>query len=149
MSDAKPRFRQMSADEIIAVLRAHRFGRLAFSFHDRVDITPIHYVYDDGAIYGRSAPGAKVTVLEHHPWVALEVDEVHGDFDWRSVVVKGTVYFVEPAEAPAIEERYERALRFARRITPSAFMRDDPTPERSVLFRLHIDEMTGRAAESS
>ena len=55
--------------------RAH-VGRLAFTFHDRVDIEPISHVYSEGWVYARTSPGTKLTTVKHHPWVAFEVDEV-------------------------------------------------------------------------
>jgi nitroimidazol reductase NimA-like FMN-containing flavoprotein (pyridoxamine 5'-phosphate oxidase superfamily) len=36
--------------------------------------------------------------LDGHPWAAFEIDEIRSPFDWESVVVKGTVYVVEPVE---------------------------------------------------
>lgn len=145
MTDASL-IRDLEFAEIEAMLRSHHYGRLAFSFRDRVDIEPIHYVYDDGWIFGRTAPGTKLTVLTHHPWVAFEIDDVQGFFEWRSVVVKGTVYFIEPDGSPQQDETYAHALATLRRLVPETLTEADPQPARTVLFRIHIDEMHGRAA---
>ena len=67
-----------SPRDAVALLGAHHVGRIAFTFHDRVDIEPISYVYADGSIYGRTSPGTKLATVRHHPWVAFEVDEVEG-----------------------------------------------------------------------
>lgn len=144
----KPAFRDLDRHEIEQMLASHHVGRLAFTFRDRVDIEPIHYVYDGEWIFGRTSYGTKLVVLAHHPWVAFEIDEVRGPYDWRSVVAKGTVYFVEPDAAGNAAEVYERAVSAIRRVVPTAFTDDDPTPARTVLFRIHIDELQGRAAES-
>lgn len=146
MKTSVPTFRDLDFSEIEAMLRAHQYGRLAFSFRDRVDIEPIHYVYEEGWLYGRTAPGTKLTVLSHHPWVAFEIDEVTGLFEWRSVVVKGTVYFVDPEGGEVQEQAYARTLDALRRVSPATLTHTDPTPGRTVLFRVHIDEMHGRAA---
>src|SRR5438105_5401 len=69
-----------------ALLARQRVGRLAFAFHDRVDIEPIHYAYEDGWLYGRTSHGSKLATVLHNPWVAFEVDEVRSHFDWESVV---------------------------------------------------------------
>lgn len=58
--------------------RRNRVGRLAFSFRDRVDIEPLHYVFRGGWLYGRPSPGSKLQTLRHNPWVAFEVDEIDG-----------------------------------------------------------------------
>ena len=47
-------------------------------------------------LYARTSPGTKLTTVQHHPWVAFEVDEVHARASWQSVVVRGTIYFLEP-----------------------------------------------------
>lgn len=138
-------FRDLEFGEIEAMLKEQSYGRLAFSFRDRVDIEPIHYVYEDGWLICRTGPGTKLTLLAHHPWVAFEIDEVRGLFDWRSVVVKGTVYFVE-RDGSGQDEAFHTALAAIRRLVPSALMADDPMPGRNVVFRIHIDEMHGRAA---
>jgi nitroimidazol reductase NimA-like FMN-containing flavoprotein (pyridoxamine 5'-phosphate oxidase superfamily) len=139
-------FRDLEFGEIEAMLKAQSYGRLAFSFRDRVDIEPIHYVYEEGWLICRTAPGTKLTQLAHHPWVAFEIDEVRGLFQWRSVVVKGTVYFVEPDSSGGHDDAWQTSLAALRRLVPAALMVDDPTPGRNVVFRIHIDEMHGRAA---
>jgi nitroimidazol reductase NimA-like FMN-containing flavoprotein (pyridoxamine 5'-phosphate oxidase superfamily) len=148
MPPVTPVFREMSHDECESLLRAHAHGRLAFTFHDRVDIEPIHYIYDEGWIVGRTGAGTKLTVLTHHPWVAFEVDEVESAFSWRSVVAKGTVYsLAEDGVAPDAPARLH-AIELLRRVFPAAFTEDDPLPTRTFLFRIHVDELTGRASET-
>lgn len=144
-----PTFRSLDPPEMEALLARHHVGRLAYSFHDDVEIEPIHYVYADGVLYARTAPGHKLHTLEHHRWVAFEVDEVDGLFDWRSVVVHGAVYRVEPGETPSDRATYDRTLARLRELVPALFRADDPAPERTVLFRIHVDRMTGRAATSA
>ncbi|HEY5546948.1 MAG TPA: pyridoxamine 5'-phosphate oxidase family protein [Gemmatimonadaceae bacterium] len=146
MTSSTPVFRDLAFGEIEAMLKEHSHGRLAFTFRDRVDIEPIHYVYDDGWLVCRTGPGTKLTQLSHHPWVAFEIDEVRALFEWRSVVVKGTVYFPEADGSPANDEKWQSSVEALRRLVPTALMPDDPTPGRNVVFRIHIDEMHGRAA---
>jgi nitroimidazol reductase NimA-like FMN-containing flavoprotein (pyridoxamine 5'-phosphate oxidase superfamily) len=147
MTTRETAFRELERTEIEEMLERHAFGRLAFTFHNRVDIEPIGYVYHDGWIYGRTAPGTKLTVLAHHPWVAFEIDEVKGPLSWRSVVVKGTIYFLESGGNAANQASFDEAVQIIRRLTPEAFTDRDRTPERTTLFRLHVDEYLGRAAE--
>lgn len=148
--DATPHLRivELSRDETEALLRAHHVGRIAFSWRDRVDVEPIHYVYDDGAIYARTSPGTKLLTLRHNPWVAFEVDEVHGLYDWRSAVVHGTVYAITPDGTRSERERYARALALLRTLEPAALTDRDPVPWRNVLFRISVGDMSGRMARS-
>jgi nitroimidazol reductase NimA-like FMN-containing flavoprotein (pyridoxamine 5'-phosphate oxidase superfamily) len=81
-----PTFRELSATEMHELLARNHVGRIAYSFHDRVDIEPISYVFADDAFYMRTEPGSKLATLAHAPWAAFEVDEIRGPFDWRSVV---------------------------------------------------------------
>ena len=142
----RPRIRTLDADEARAFLSTQHVARLAYTFRDRVDIEPLHYVADGNWIYGRTSPGAKLATLAHHPWCALEVDEIHGTFDWTSVVVKGAFYILDDKRDAAA---FEHAVDVLRDLVPGALMHDDPVPERTVLFRVHIAEITGRSARST
>ncbi len=130
-----------------AILARNAVGRLAF-VHERVDIEPVHYVYGEGVLYARTSPGAKLTTLRHNQWVAFEVDEVEGVLDWKSVVIQGSIYPVEDGETEETHAPYARALARIRELVPEALRDDDPTPDRTHLFRLHIQSITGRASES-
>jgi hypothetical protein len=143
-----PSFRDLTPAECEAMLTRHRVGRLAYTFHDRVDVEPIGYVYAKSALVFRTAPGSKLETLAHHPWVALEIDEVEGLFDWRSVVVHGTVYALQDAGGDLQRRTYRAAVRSLRRLVPNTLRKGDPVPFRSVVMKLHIDRVTGRAARS-
>ena len=138
--------RNLTRAEMEDVLRRHTVGRIAFLNGRRVDIEPISYVFADGALYGRAAPGTRTNALKSQPWVAVQVDDIRGPFDWESVVVKGSVYVVEPSPMSPLRERYDRALRALRSAMPEVLTDRDRAPNRTIVFRLHIDEMEGRAA---
>jgi nitroimidazol reductase NimA-like FMN-containing flavoprotein (pyridoxamine 5'-phosphate oxidase superfamily) len=144
-----PRFYRLDDAGCEGLLAAHQVGRMAFTFRDRVDIVPVHYVYRDRWIYGRLELGAKTDVLSHNPWVAFEVDAVRALFDWESVVVHGRVAF--PAEdGPAVDrKRHACAVDMIRSLIPDAFTAQDPTPSRGLVFALPVAEWAGRAARRS
>ncbi|HEY2854267.1 MAG TPA: pyridoxamine 5'-phosphate oxidase family protein [Gemmatimonadaceae bacterium] len=142
-----PAIRELTAPECEKILTRNHVGRVAFTFHDHVDLEPIHYVHARGWLHGRTAPGAKIAILRHHPWVAFEVDEVDGLFDWRSVVVHGAVYIPDPEGSPAERDAYAETLDYVRELVPAALRPADPSPERYLPFRIHIDTVSGRAAE--
>lgn len=139
-----PTFRELTRAECEEVLARNHIGRIAFSYHDHVDIEPIHYVYADGWIYGRTAAGSKLRTLAHNRWLAFETDEIEALFIWRSVVIKGALYLLEPTSSPA--GVYEMAIGKIRQLVPAAFGEADPTPSRNVVFRIHVDQLTGRMA---
>ena len=145
----EPILRDLSADEATELLARNHVGRIAYSFHDRVDIEPLSYVFADGAIYMRTAPGSKLEILAHSPWVAFEVDEVEGPFDWRSVVAHGTVYVLQEGGGEIARETYRVALSRIRQLVPAALTPRDPTPTRQVILKLHLANLRGRSASSS
>jgi nitroimidazol reductase NimA-like FMN-containing flavoprotein (pyridoxamine 5'-phosphate oxidase superfamily) len=143
---ARAEFLELDQPEIEAILARNHVGRLAFTFRDKVDIEPLSYVYADGVINFRTAPGTKLEVLLHQPSVAFEVDEVRGHYEWKSVVVHGTVYMAEPEGSRYDVDAHEQAVAAIRGVAPQALGPDDPAPFRTVLLRLHIFRMEGREA---
>lgn len=144
----KVTFRDLAPDEMRALLTRNHVGRIAFSFHDRVDIRPIHYVYHDNWLYGRTSPSDKLVTLRHNQWVAFEVDEVRGPFDWESVVAHGSFYHVGKEGTPQHLELKAEALELIRRFAPATFRETDPVPFRTELFAIAIDSLSGRAAST-
>lgn len=141
-----PSFTDLTRDECEALLKKHHVARLAYTFHDRVDIEPIGYVRVNNALVFRTAPGSKLETLAHHPWVALEVDEAEGMFEWRSVVVHGTMYVLHAEGSDAEVRAYEAAVDALREFVPETLREGDPVPFRSVIMRLELDQLTGRRA---
>lgn len=145
MKTTLPRFRMMREAEMRALLRRHHAGRIAFAFKERVDIEPISYAFNGRWLYARTALGTKLLQMKHNPWVALEVDEIDGPFDWRSAVAHGTAYFLNTGAMPHPE--YGRAVKMLRSIDERILTNEDLAPERTILFRIHVDALTGRAAD--
>jgi nitroimidazol reductase NimA-like FMN-containing flavoprotein (pyridoxamine 5'-phosphate oxidase superfamily) len=141
------RFRELSRDETDAMLLRNQVGRLAFSLHDRVDIQPIHYIYERGWLYGRTSEGDKITALTHNQWVAFEVDEVTDLFDWRSIVIHGSFWIMHPRGSPRAEELWTKAAELVSRIVPGALTETDPVPFRQTLFRIAVSDIRGREAK--
>ena len=136
-------FGELGEAECRALLARNHVGRMAFSFHDRVDIQPLSYAYEGDWIACRTQPGNKIWTLERSPWVAFEVDEVRGPYDWQSVVVRGTVYRLD--EPSAERDATIAALRTA---VPDAFTDEDPAPHRVLVFRIYVRELSGRVART-
>src|SRR5215218_9884922 len=120
-----PAFRELSRDECDALLSRNVVGRIAYTFHDHVGIAPIGYVYWGDRLYLRTEPGSKLETMAHNPWVAFEVDEVEGPFDWRSVVVRGTVARLKRDGSTYDDQTYEHALTLLRGAIPQTFTKHD------------------------
>ncbi len=149
MATRRLRYGTLERDVMDAILARHNMGRIAYTFRDRVDVEPINYVYRDGWIYLRTGPGSKLTTLARHPWVAFEVDEVDGPFDWRSVVVHSTVYELTPGGTEAQARIYDEAVELLRGLIPETFTEEDPVPHRNVILRMKVDEVSGRVSSTS
>jgi len=142
----QPQFRELNVDECLEVLARNNVGRLAFSFHDAVDIRPINYVQDNGWIFGRTARSEKLTTLRHNQWVAFEVDEIEGPYNWKSVIARGSFYQTDPGGSTRDVSFHERAIAGIKKQNPLAFTDEDPTGSRTEVFAIHIDSLTGRSS---
>lgn len=149
MTSSRPvRFRELERPEIDEILARNHIGRIAYTTGEDVFIAPVHYVYDDPWIYGRTTRGEKLAVTRAHWRVAFEVEEVEGPLDWRTVVVRGGLYVLDPEGGPSDREAWERALRAVHSVFPEAFTDADPVPFRSILFGIAVQHVTGREASS-
>jgi nitroimidazol reductase NimA-like FMN-containing flavoprotein (pyridoxamine 5'-phosphate oxidase superfamily) len=131
------------------ILARNNVGRLAFALQDRVSVVPVHYVYEDGWIYGRTAAGGKLREILRNRRIAFEVDEHTQVFEWRSVVVRGPLYLIDPGTLPADQSVYAKAVSLIRRLVPAALTSSDPVPFRDQLFRIRAVEISGRSSEPS
>lgn len=127
----------LSPDEIDALLRRHRVGRLAVAANDRPYVVPITYAYDGASIYAFSGPGRKIDVMREQPLVCFEVDEVTGPSEWRSVVAEGR--YEELCDEPSRRE----ALALLG-ITNGVVARTLAAGSRNVVFRVRLTECGGR-----
>jgi nitroimidazol reductase NimA-like FMN-containing flavoprotein (pyridoxamine 5'-phosphate oxidase superfamily) len=143
-----PEFRDLPQEAMDGLLGRNHVGRIAFSFHDLVDIRPIHYVYEDGWLFGRTSPGDKLLTLRHNQWVAFEVDEIAGPFDWQSVIVRGAFYRVENEGNEHDRRLFARAMNAVRQLAPAALTAKDPVPFRTELFGISIDSVSGRSCST-
>ena len=146
---ATPRFRDLDERECRALLARNHVGRLAYSFRDRVGIEPVSYVLDADWLYGRTSPSEKLDVIRRSRWVAFQVDEIQGVFEWQSVVAHGGFYMLDPDGAPDELEAREKAVALLRRLIPETGTPADPVPHRNILFRIHVDRLEGRRATTT
>lgn len=139
-----PLIEALSVTKCEEILARNSVGRLAFSVHGRVNVVPVHFVYDKKWVYGRTSPGGKLLQILRNRRVTFEVDEHAALFDWRSVVVHGTFYVIEQsAENAAV---FKHAVGLLRKLLPETLTASDPVPFRSHLFRINAAEISGRAA---
>lgn len=138
---------ELSVEEARALLARQHVGRVAYAVRGNVDIEPISYSVNGDWIVGRTSVGTKLARLAQQPSCAFEVDEVAGLDDWRSVVVKGTFYLLDPVDgSPTV---YRRALDSIRALEPEALSEADATPHRNIVFGIYMNEISGRCGRSA
>lgn len=143
----QPRIRRLDKEECEQILSRNHVGRIAYAWKNHVDIQPLHYVYDGQWLYGRTSPGTKMDVTGDQWWpVAFEVDEVEGVFQWRSVVVHGGFYAIDENGPEWEEASFNRGVDLLRELIPETFTPGDPVPFRTVVFRIAVQEISGREA---
>ncbi len=146
MTRQRLEFTRLSEAECLSILERNHLGRMAFTFHDRVDIRPLNFVSGGDWLFGRTSPGEKLETTYHHRWVAFQVDEVTDPTNWVSVVVRGAFHLL--AEQGSEEHRtlLKRAREAVEGWDPLAFTDRDPAPFRTELFGVAVQEISGRRA---
>jgi nitroimidazol reductase NimA-like FMN-containing flavoprotein (pyridoxamine 5'-phosphate oxidase superfamily) len=145
-ADEAPLFSVLGRKASEEILARNSVGRIAFALHDRVSIVPIHYMYESGWIYGRTAAGGKLREILRNRRIAFEVDEHTDLFEWRSVVVRGPLYLIEPDAVRSDRRIHTKAVSLIRHLVPAALTDSDPVPFRNQLFRIRVAEVSGRAS---
>jgi nitroimidazol reductase NimA-like FMN-containing flavoprotein (pyridoxamine 5'-phosphate oxidase superfamily) len=138
------RTRDLTREESNAFLSKARFGRLAFLEGARVTIRPVGIALAGDWLFGRMEPGGKVEALLHNPWIALQVDEVQGPWDWTSVLVHGALHFLEPGAGRESDAVRRQAIEALARSWPGLGGASDPGAHRTLLFGITPQEVSGR-----
>jgi len=141
-----PRIRELTQRQMEFVLARNLVGRVAFLRGGRIELQPVHYVFTNSAIYGRIAFGVKYLAWLDGAEVVFEVDEPEALFDWRSVIVRGTVTLLPARGEGDAAIEYDHAVAALRSLSDSAFTDRDPTPHRTALFRIAPSQWSGREA---
>ena len=147
-ADAGSPFYELTPEESRALLSRTNVGRIAFSLGNTVDVEPIGFIYSDGWLFGRTSLGTKIAALGQRPWVAFEVDDVHGPFDWQSVVIHGSFHILQPEGSEYDVAIHQRALSLLSSHIPNYGTEADPGAFRTTLFGIHMAELVGRGART-
>jgi helix-turn-helix motif-containing domain protein len=93
-------FAQLSTEAALELMGTEQLGRVVVRRSDDMDIFPVNFVVDGGAIYFRTSEGNKLFSLSLNNDVLFEADHVDLDnHDAWSVIVKGTAEVLQDAAA--------------------------------------------------
>lgn len=139
--------------EIDSVLNDNINGRIGYIDEGRVCVVPVSYAFSGEYLIMHSREGHKITAMRKHPEVCFEVDEVHDQGNWRSVVVWGGYEEVtDPRERYyAMKYLVSRLLHMKVSETLAIHdhaagntMNDGAGEKRPVIYRIRIKDKTGR-----
>ena len=131
----------LNQDEIEALLRRCRIGRVGCCVDDRPYVVPVDYAYDGTAVYVASGQGRKIEAMRAQPRVCFEVDEVdeaHGTVVWRSVIADG-VY-----DELTADDARRSALTLLGKICGDSPSCTPVIPAGVIVFRIELTEKAGR-----
>jgi nitroimidazol reductase NimA-like FMN-containing flavoprotein (pyridoxamine 5'-phosphate oxidase superfamily) len=138
--------REMDERETRALIAAGKVGHLGCVVHGEPYVVPINYLFEGQSVYGHSMMGRKIRALRTHPRACLQVEDLEGDFHWRSAIVFGEFEEIhqEPERARVMRKLLERFPL----LTPveSVAARNKEMLE-VVVFRIRVNRMTGLAED--
>lgn len=137
--------RELTRAECDAVLERHRVGRIGIRDAEGVYLVPLGYTFDGDYVYGHAASGRKISLMRRWPHVAFQVDEVEEESRWRSVMVRGR--FEELTDE---DDQARARLRLVRAFDGNPVLATAGHGHRvhladAILFRIRVEEITGRA----
>ena len=137
--------RELGNKQILEVLKRVNYCHLAVCDEGEPYVVPIHYAYHDGYIFIYTTEGKKSRILERNSRVCLQVEEVHDNENWVSVIVNGE------AERITDEDEFAAALQIVAAINPmltpavSVRWQDNWVRENiPAIYRIAIIESSGR-----
>jgi uncharacterized protein len=96
--------REMSDDEMKALLRRGSYGHLGVARDGRPYVVPMNYAYDARDLYFFTTEGTKTEFIAANHEVCFQVEEVADPLSWQSVMVSGR------AERVTAPDEMERAM---------------------------------------
>lgn len=144
---------ELSDIEIEELLKDNVIGRIGYYDGLNTHIIPINYVYDGQFIFCHSQMGSKIQAMRESTHVCFQVDAIHNNTNWKSVLVWG-VY----QELTEERDRYYAINLFSKR---SLYLKTSETGtglksdsqvrhftsegnHKSIIYRIVIFKKTGR-----
>ena len=130
------------------VLSRSNVAHLACCHRNQPYVVPVSITYDPrhACVFSFSSLGKKVEWMRENPNVCLEVEDVDDRFHWTTVVVFGR--YDEISDSPDHKDLRQRALHLlnerSRWWLPGAAKPGGTDHRGVVLYRIHIDRLTGR-----
>jgi uncharacterized protein len=130
--------------DALALLREKNLGSLGCIASGWPYVVPVNYYFDGQDIYIHTLPGKKLDSLRANPRVCLQVGEIKGSCNWRSVIAYGT--FEEVSDQETQETILTKLYSRLPHMTPveSRLVKGE---KGTVVFRIKVEDVTGMAEE--
>jgi nitroimidazol reductase NimA-like FMN-containing flavoprotein (pyridoxamine 5'-phosphate oxidase superfamily) len=141
---------ELTPAQCAKVLERTNLGRLGCAKDGQPYIVPVLFSFDRdrGCVYCFSTIGQKVQWMRENPLVCLEVEDIQDKNHWLTVVILGR--YEEIQDSPEEAEARQRAdALFQQRAEwwmPAAAKVGSHERHAVVVYRIHIDRITGRRA---
>lgn len=139
---------ELTPADCAEVLSRTSVARLACCRMNQPYVVPVSFVYDPRQVclFCFSSIGKKVEWMRANPSVCVEVEDLEDRFNWTTIVIFGR--YSELTQAPEHRDQRHRALNLfgerSRWWLPGAARLSDSEHESVVVYRINIDQMTGR-----
>jgi nitroimidazol reductase NimA-like FMN-containing flavoprotein (pyridoxamine 5'-phosphate oxidase superfamily) len=130
---------ELTREQVDELLHEQFVARIGCQADGEIYVVPIIYAYDGEAFYVASVEGRKIDAMRAEPRVCFEVDRYEAG-SWRSAIAYGR--YEELAGGDAERALDLLAARFGRERQRSA-------GPGTVVFRIVLDEVSGRAVDRS
>jgi uncharacterized protein len=143
--------RDLNEEECRELLAKLGFGRLGCANDNQPYVVPIYFVYEENSLFGFSTAGQKIEWMRGNPLVCIEADEVFSQDNWSSVLVIGRYEEMPDTPKYAKLRAHAHSLLEARTLwwrlaIASSQTREGETRPIPILYRIHIDKITGHHA---
>ena len=141
---------ELTSAECGEILKRVDLARLACARANQPYIVPIHFAFDAtrNCLYAFSTVGQKIDWMRENPRVCVEVEDLTDKNHWTTVLAFGR--YEEMSDSPSDQTARKTALElFATRPQwwlPAAAKVASREHHAMLVYRIHIDRLTGRRA---
>lgn|ERR1022692_927461 len=147
-------FGELTNAEIKEMLSRHFIGRIGCHEGGKTYVVPISYAFDGKYIYCHTQEGMKLRMMRENPDICFELDAMDDKEIWKSIIAWGRFEEInDPKERNnALKILLGRVYPFiiSKKMQLGAdwpFPPDDLNNIKGVVFRIKMEEMTGRFEE--
>jgi len=141
---------ELTTAQCTEVLARTSLGRLACARAGQPYVVPIHFSFDSEGpgLYAFSTVGQKIVWMRENPKVCVEVEEISDKNRWTTVLVFGRYEEIQdsPDDAARRQRVWESFQQRPEWWLPAAAKLPSQERHAMVIFRIHIDRLTGRRA---